>query len=419
MERPSFYLRTYGCKTNQYEAQGLREELLAAGWREAADVADAGVILVNTCVVTGRAAERCRDDLLSLRAQNPQARLIVTGCAADTGEGWLQQFPFERIFRNREKGRIAAYLRDGEDSLSRDAFAFSLRRFAGHTRAFLKIQDGCDNYCSYCIIPQARGEPCSRPVEAVLREARELVEGGHRELVLTGINIGRYLSGTVDLAALVEKLAGLPGLLRLRLGSLEPQELTARLLGVMAESPAICPHLHLPLQSGDDRVLRAMNRRYTTAEYLRGLEQVRARLDVPALTTDLIVGFPGEDAAAQAQTVRTLRTAGFSGVHLFTFSPRAGTPAAGMTPCLQREVRERRAELSALTATMAAEYAQSLVGREEAVIVQRRADGVWTGHCGRYLRTAVAGAEGSRRGDLVRVRVSGSLGADLRADIAF
>lgn len=423
MTSHTFFLQTYGCKTNQYETQGVREALCAAGLRETAQPADAEIILVNTCVVTGRAAERCRDDLLALHAQNPRARLILTGCAADTREGWLADLPFEKTFRNREKGQIAAYLLSASAvtapaaNAAADPFAFSLRRFAGHTRAFLKIQDGCDNFCSYCIIPQARGEPCSRSLREILHEAGELIAGGHRELVLTGINIGRYHSDSHDFASLVAKLAELPGLLRLRLGSIEPQELTPALLAVIAANPCICPHLHLPLQAGDDRILAAMNRKYTVADFLRSLDAIRARLDRPAITTDLIVGFPGEDAASFTQTMQTVQSAGFAGMHLFTFSPRAGTPAATLPPCAQKEIRARRTKLSALAQEQAAIYARSLVGYEEAVIVQRRTGGAWSGHCARYLRTTVSGAAEHVRGDLVRVGITAYEGAMLSAQV--
>ncbi|MBP5233463.1 MAG: MiaB/RimO family radical SAM methylthiotransferase, partial [Planctomycetes bacterium] len=331
-----FALRTFGCKTNQYEAEAIREQLLAGGHREVAEVAAAEVLIVNTCTVTGRADATWRNAVARARRENPGVRVVLTGCAVDVNPRAREEFQVEAVFRNQDKGLVASYFAAeagaplpasggaGENAGgAHDNFALAIGRFAGHSRAFLKIQDGCDNRCSYCVIPFARGAGRSRPQAAVLAEAARLVAAGYQEIVLTGINIGAYHDGDLALAGLVRRLAALPGVGRLRLGSVEPQEVTGELIAAMAECPNVCPHLHLPLQSGSEGVLRRMNRKYGLSEFMAALGRLRAALPRPAVTTDLIVGFPGETAAEAAETLATVRAAGFARAHVFLFSPRA------------------------------------------------------------------------------------------------
>ncbi len=431
----SFYLKTFGCKTNQYEEQGIREALLAAGWSEAARLIHAQVLILNTCTVTGQASGHCRRFAGQALRENPQLRLILTGCAADAADDWLKEYPFEAIFPNTRKPELVAYLigscRNTGSEVSQtagetkrcaagDGFGFSLQGFTGHTRAFLKIQDGCANCCSYCIIPSVRGAPRSRPADAVLQEARQLIARGYRELVLTGINIGQYADDAAGLAGLVRQLAALEGLQRLRLGSVEPQTVTPALLDALRESDRICPHLHLPLQAGDDGVLRAMNRRYTTAEFLRTLDAVRAALPRPAITTDLITGFPGETGEQFAATCSFVKQAAFARAHIFIFSPRQNTPAAilhARQPCPRSMAEERHRILTEICAESAMIYAAGLSGIAERVMLERKTPEGWTGYCGRYLRTVVVGGEELRRVDCPVVRIDRAEGTQLFARI--
>lgn len=471
----AFYIKTFGCKTNQYEEQGIREALLAAGWCEAAHVREAQVLILNTCTVTGQASGNCRRFTGQALRENPRLRLILTGCAADAADDWAAEYPFEAVFPNARKAELARWLaaqsgdtpevmqpspspdglggegaplgvaplpqsghraaeaagiaRDtddpaqrGEEQQAREAggagFDYSLQRFTGHTRAFLKIQDGCANFCSYCIIPHVRGAPRSRPAQAILQEARQLIAHGYTELVLTGINIGMYEDGTCRLAQLAAELAQLAGLQRLRLGSVEPQAVTPQLLSAMRENERICPHLHLPVQAGEDGILRAMNRRYTCADFLRVLDSVRAALAAPAITTDIITGFPGESEEQFAATCTFAERAAFARAHIFIFSPRQGTPAADLharTPCPRKIAEERHRILSALCQQSAAAFAQSLCGRPEQVMLERKIAGGWTGYCGRYLRTTVADAPHLRRGLCVPIVVERADGTGLLA----
>lgn len=418
----TFIIKNFGCKTNQYEAQGIREALLGAGMHEADETAQAQVLIVNSCAVTGRAGASCRNAIRKAKKHNPAIRIILTGCAVDIAEDWISNLEIEACFKNSRKSAIVAHLTGVDDQSAENRFAFSINAFAGHTRAFLKIQDGCDNFCSYCIIPYARGNPISRPARNILAEARQLVKNGYRELVLTGINIGAYDYMGLRLADIIQKLAGIEGLLRLRLGSVEPIYCTEKLLQTICDNPIICPHLHLPLQSGDDHILRAMNRKYTVSEFLSTVELAREILPDPAITTDIIVGFPGEDQRSFEHTLQTVRTARFSRSHIFLFSPREGTPAAKMKACAQWETDCRKDELTILTDNLAAQYAASMVGREENVILERpcldeNGTNLWEGYSSRYLRTLVVASKECEKGKLVKVQIDCANGAELQAHI--
>lgn len=420
-----FHIQTFGCKSNQYESQGMIEALTAAGFVETARLEDAAIVIVNTCAVTGRAGAACRSALRKAVRVNPRARAVIVGCGVDVAEAWpdLPSGP-PLLIPNAEKHtlpvRLAHWLARAP-SATREAaearpaanrFGLAVSSFQGHTRAFLKIQDGCDTHCSYCIIPRARGKPESRPIRDILDEAARLTDNGYRELVLTGINIGAYRNSGRDLADLAGELARTPGLLRLRLGSVEPPYLDERLVGVMRDEEKICPHVHLPLQSGDDRILAAMNRRYDVAAFLEKTALLASFLPLPAVTTDVIVGFPGEDGASAAKTRAVCRRAGFSRLHVFPFSPRPGTPAANMPRTApEREVEEWKTALIALGKEISEQYAAACVGLEELVIVEA-SKGPPSGHSDRYVRTILdekAGPPGTVR----RVRIAAATGAAL------
>ena len=421
-----FSIITFGCKTNQYESQAIREELLAAGHAETADPARAETLLINTCTVTGRADATWRHAAVRARRENPGVRIFLLGCAVTANPAAAADnfaklgIAVEHVFRNREKGAVSAYFagnppRENRPGGADDNFSLRVNAFSGHTRAFLKIQDGCDNRCSYCIIPTARGRGRSRPAGEILDEASRLADNGYLEIVLTGINIGAYNDAGLRLSGLIRRLAAVPGLLRLRLGSVEPQEVTDDLLAAMREKPNICHHLHLPLQSGAAETLRRMNRKYTLEQFTDTLARVRAALDRPAVTTDIITGFPGETDAQAAETLRTVRAAGFARAHIFLFSARAGTPAAAMKPTHPQLVEDRRRELNAVCEETAAAYARSLVGGKEAVLVETLTAGGAEGYGERYLRTRIAGAGADFRKKIMAVRITGAAGCELTA----
>ncbi len=413
-----FVIQTLGCKMNQYESQAMRESLGDAGFIETDDIAAADTLIINSCSVTGRAGASCRNLVRKALRANPHLRLVVTGCAVDAGESWPRELGSAITIPNAKKHAVADYLlRDSANMRQAqetpdDCFGLAISRFRNHTRAFIKIQDGCDNYCSYCIVPLARGKPQSRPPAAILREAAALAANGHPEIALTGINIGAYDYDGLTLAGLALRLAATPGLERLRLSSLEPQFVDAELLSVMADNPAICPHLHLPLQSGDQTILSLMRRRYTPGQYLAIVDKIRDKLDHPAIGADVIVGFPGEQEEEFGHTYELCRRIGFARIHVFLFSPRPGTPAAAMRQSASdRDIETRKNRLLALAEQDAQRFAASCVGRRERAIVE--ANGALTD---RYLRARIAGRN-LRQGQTVPIRIVGVSGVELATEL--
>jgi len=419
----TFRTATLGCKVNQYETREIEELLERGGLACAAEGAAADLVVVNTCIVTAEAARQSRQAVRRLARENPGARLVVTGCYATGPErGDLEAIDGIALVAGDKddlQRRLAQELGLDADSLPR-----GISRFAGHTRAWVKIQDGCDQFCTYCIVPHARPKLTSRPAGEVVDEVRRLCASGHREVVLSGIHLGRYgedLGLPGALPELVERLAGLGQLGRVRLSSIEAPEVTGALLDVMAaHRDRVCPHLHLPLQSGDDGVLRAMGRPYTAAEFLERVARARDLVPHLALTGDVIAGFPGESDAALERTCEVVLRAAFSRLHVFPYSPRAGTPAAEMADQVPAGEKRCRAErLRQLGRELATEFAARLVGRRVTVLVEQVTGNAGGAHAEgfdeHYVRTHVALAAGAaaRRGDLLAVRADASDGGTL------
>ena len=387
---------TFGCKANQYDTQVLREALLRRGWSEQDREAD--LVVVNTCTVTAEAGRKARQLARRIAREQPGVRIAMTGCLAESEPEVLRELPaVEWVLGNGEAKRPVNFLRDLGLELDPEELGVpaGITEFAGHTRAFLKIQDGCDMACAFCIIPKVRGRSQSRSVTELTAEVRRLVESGHREIVLCGIHIGHWGRDLrSSLSSLMEAFCELeitdsedrPIAWRVRLSSIEATEVDDRLLAVMAARPdRICAHLHMPMQSGDDEVLAAMNRWYTVAEYLAACDRIHAVLDRPAFSADLLVGFPGETDAAFERTLETARAAGFSRIHVFPFSARPGTAAEGRPTPPVEAVRERRARLSELGSETAATYRASLDGSRDTILFE----GGFTGLSGRYQRVRV------------------------------
>jgi len=430
---------TLGCKVNQYETEYVRQGLARVGYREARNGEAADLCVVNTCTVTADGDAKSRKAIRHFARENPGAEIIVMGCYAARAPGEAAALPgvVEVIADKRELPELLA--RRGVIDVPSGIATFGRRH-----RAYVKVQDGCRMACSFCIIPLVRPHLESRPVEHVLDEVRRLVHHGHREIVLTGIHLGHYGMGgeqesgvrnqgsgvkaqgsgvrgivaaggspwgvaapsrtrtqwtgesQCNLAGLVRRLADLPGEFRLRISSIEASEATPELLSVMADRPdRICPHLHLSMQSGSDAVLRRMRRRQTAAEFLAQCDRARRALDHPALTTDVIVGFPGETDEDFAATCRAVESAGFSKLHVFRFSPRRGTPAAELPDQVPEPIKRRRAaELSALGDRLRRAYFQSLLGRPLQVLVETPVEthaGRLRGTAARYVPVELAG----------------------------
>ncbi len=400
-----------GCKVNQYETQLIAEKLEAAGLVPAGEDKPADLCIVNTCAVTATAAAKSARAVRRLRKSSPHALIVVAGCAVSAAgkEKVLARTGADLALAQHEKLDLPG--------LPLSATTVSgITRFESHQRAFIKIQDGCQAFCSYCIVPHLRGESRSRSAESAAREAAALEEHGHRELVISGVHLGLYgrdLPGSPSLAGAVRSIVDAAPKCRVRLSSLDPTELTEELLELIATEPRLCPHLHLPLQSGDDGVLARMRRRYSSAEFLDVVARARTRLDSPGITTDVMVGFPGETDAAFENTLRICREARFSRLHVFPYSPREGTPAATMPDQIPNSVaKQRAAKLIAAGEELAAEFAASLVGRDDVVLAEERLEGDRVGgYSSRYMRTILPDT-GISTGELYEVRLSGSEGPE-------
>jgi threonylcarbamoyladenosine tRNA methylthiotransferase MtaB len=406
-------LRTYtlGCKVNQYETEYVRQGLIDAGhFVDAQADESADLCIVNTCTVTNEGDAKSRQIIRRLARQNPEARLVVMGCYATRSPEELAQLP--------QVVEVVTDKRELPDLLGRFGVVDvpeGISQFGDRHRAFLKVQDGCLLRCSYCIIPQVRPQMYSRSADAILQETRRLVDRGYRELVLTGIHLGHY---GVDqnagkpkeawnrLSTLVRQLVQLPGDFRVRLSSIEATEVTRELLDVMADHPdRVCPHLHICLQSGSDAVLRRMRRRWGRQRFIDRCGLVREKLHKPSLTTDIIVGFPGETDAEFSETCECAEQVGFSKIHIFPFSPRRGTPAAEMRDQIAKATKaERFQRLVEIEAASRARYFQQLVGEPLRVLVESASEDPafpWIGTACRYAPVKLSNGQ---PGELVEVR---------------
>jgi threonylcarbamoyladenosine tRNA methylthiotransferase MtaB len=382
----TFSVRFLGCKVSHVDAQEIRERLLADGHAELDGAAD--VAVVNTCCVTHEAVRKSRH--AASQAARTHRRVYITGCGASLAADGFAGLPENVVVVPRPS-------EETPDAVARDVGAIGCVQADARldrVRAFVKVQDGCSFSCAFCVIPQVRGASRSRPAEAVLREVRRRVEQGHREIVLTGINLGCYRDRDAgyDLPRLVRELGSVPGLVRLRLSSIEINHVNRELEAALRETPAVARHLHVPLQSGDDRVLRAMGRRYAVGTYLRRLEPF-ADFN---LTTDVIVGFPGEDEAAFRRTLEVVDAAGVTKVHVFPYSPRPGTATAAADTVAHEVKRDRGARLREASRLASLARWREKLGREDVVLVDRPGRGYGDDYSPWFVDAPV--------GELVRVR---------------
>lgn len=385
---------TLGCKVNQYETQYVREGLLRAGFRDAGPGEQADLCIVNTCTVTAEGDAKSRQAIRRLARENPAARIVVMGCYATRAPHELAALP--------GVAEVITDKRELPDLLGRFGVVdvpTGISQFGGRHRAYVKVQDGCMLRCAYCIIPQVRPALRSRPVTQVLEEVRRLLDYGYKEIVLTGVHLGHFgvdwnwghpKAEWVRLSDLVRAIVRLKGEFRVRLSSIESTEVTRELVRVMAEHrDRVCPHLHICMQSGSDAVLRRMKRRAGVRRFLERCRFVAESLDMPALTTDVLVGFPGESDADFEDTCRVARQVGFSKMHIFPFSPREGTAAASMSGQVPpRVVAARARQLASLGQELRARYFQQLVGRRLQVLVESQRDAGGDSYLGTSCRYA-------------------------------
>ncbi len=456
-------LHNLGCKVNAYELDIIQQKLQEKGYEIVPFDSEADIYIVNTCTVTNIADRKSRQMLHQARKRNPAAVVVAVGCYVQTGtEQVLKDSGVDLVIGNHKKGQAAELIEEflagrtvaengqnpekGSDPQRENLEAFAaaktlggeslidinriyeyeemtLQKTAEHTRAYIKIQDGCNQFCSYCIIPYARGRVRSRHYEDILREVRGLAAAGYQEIVLTGIHISSYgidfedepwergecvnrpqsdlrhdYSGVGKLIDMLERLAKESGIKRIRLGSLEPRIITEDTAKRLAAIPQLCPHFHLSLQSGCDETLRRMNRHYTTAEFAESVVSLRRAFDQPAITTDVIVGFPQETEKEFARTVRFLEEISLYEMHIFKYSARKGTVAAGMKGQLTEAVKGQRSDvLLAMTARHSAAYRRAQIGRRAEILFEEKKEingrRYWIGHTREYVKAALASEE--------------------------
>ncbi len=438
----SIALHNLGCKVNGYEMDVMQQILHKKGYKIVPFDEKADIYIINTCTVTNIADQKSRQMLHRAKKKNPDAVVVAVGCYVQTGgEKIAEDTAIDLVIGNNRKRDVAEILEEylaakENGTLSdRDRMLQSqtvidinhtkeyeemkLTGTSGHTRAYVKIQDGCNQFCSYCIIPYARGRVRSRREEDILTEVLHLVETGYQEIVLTGIHISSYGidRGTPELLQLLEKLNRIEGLRRIRLGSLEPGIVTEEFAGKLSLFSKVCPHFHLSLQSGCDETLRRMNRRYTKGEYLKKVEILRRYFDRPAITTDVIVGFPGETEDEFKSTEAFLEKVHFYEMHIFKYSRRQGTRAAAMEDQVSDQVKaERSGRLMRLEQRMSQEYRQSFIGENVEVLYEEAkkiGETVYQiGHTVRYIKIGRK-AQGDFRNRILSETLVGALQDDI------
>ncbi|HBO51962.1 MAG TPA: tRNA (N(6)-L-threonylcarbamoyladenosine(37)-C(2))-methylthiotransferase MtaB [Planctomycetes bacterium] len=423
MESKTAAFITLGCKINQYETEAIRREVLELGYEEVRASTPADVYVVNTCSVTAQSGAKSRKYIQRAARTNPEARIVVVGCSSDQEKESFSKIPQVALLGgNEEKPMVASFLdgcwNPGEEipAEMRDIFELNISGFGDRTRATVKVQDGCNNYCSFCIIPFLRGLSKSRDPDAVIDEIRRLVDNGYIEVVVSGVHLQDYgleLDPSLDLVDLLRRIGAVEGLRRVRLSSLGARAFTPQLIDLL-EDPVFCRHWHIPLQAGSDKVLEVMRRGYTIRDFRLAVEELTERFDDPSITSDVIVGHPGETEDDFSETIERCREFGFSKIHVFPFSMREGTLAATLKREVvdPAEVRRRAGELGAVDRELNCEYRERFIGRELDVLVEgasRGRDDWLEGLAGRYLKVAFPapspGAARRFQGTLQRVKI--------------
>ena len=369
-----FYIYTLGCKVNAYESEVMKEKLLASGYIYDEEHPD--IVIVNTCSVTNMADNKSKKMVRHFKKLFPKSKIVVAGCSAENKEKEYSNMDIDILIGNVKKSEIVELLK--EDNYKYFAHTrklpfedMTINSFTTHNRAFIKIEDGCDNFCSYCIIPFTRGSIRSKDFEKVISEVKTLVEHGHKEIVLTGIHTGSYNSEGKDLTDVIHEISKIDGLERIRISSIEATELNDKFLEELKVNSKICNHLHIPIQSGSNTILKSMKRKYTLDEYEKIIDKVRNVRPNISISTDLIVGFPGESEELFKETLDTLNRIKFSKIHVFPYSKRDGTAAALMPNQIDEAIKKDRSRVVfELSSKFEEEYAMKFIGSEIEVLVE-------------------------------------------------
>lgn len=421
-------LHNLGCKVNSYETEAMTQLLEKNGYEIVPFSEKADVYIVNTCSVTNMADRKSRQMLHKAKAKNPEAVVVATGCYVQTAtEKIKQDLSIDIIVGNNKKKDIVNILDEFykkkenihiiDINHTEEYEDLEISTVTEHTRAHMKIQDGCNNFCSYCIIPYARGRIRSRKMDNIKNEMKRLAEDGFREIVLTGINLGFYRDGENTLIDVIEMADKIDGIERIRLGSIDPEVVTEEFAARLGKVKKICPHFHLSLQSGCDSVLKAMNRHYTTEEYLEKCGMLREVFENPALTTDIIVGFPGESEEDFQTTLEFVKKVGFAQIHVFKYSKRAGTVAAKMPNQVDEKEKTKRSEkLIQAGLELTRQYRQGFIGKREEILFEENkiVDGkeYSVGHTKNYIEAAVEN-RGDISGKVLEAEIKGFLNNEI------
>lgn len=430
-----FRIETLGCKVNQYESQAMEQLLTARGHTPCASDKTADLVIINTCAVTAESGRKSRQTIRRLQKENPGAYIAACGCYSQTCKNDLESLGINLVSGSGsriafldavEKGLLQneKYICLRDDPRTRRTFEVLPAGSAdGRTRAMLKIQDGCSNFCSYCIIPYARGPVRSMPLQSLSEETSKLANAGFREIVITGIEISSYghdLNGKPNLSEALEIMAKAAPGVRLHLGSLEPRTITKDFCKRAQALPDFCPHFHLSLQSGCDDTLQRMNRKYNTERFYESVSLLRDYFPNCGITTDLITGFPGETEENFADTLSFIQKCDFSAMHIFPYSVRPGTPAASMPDQVKKAIKQERASrASAIAHQMTDSFLKKQVGHTLPVLFETLQDGLWHGHSDNYLEVAASGT--SLRGRILPVQITsyqnGFLCGEIQQDV--
>ncbi len=396
----TFYIKTLGCKVNLYESEIMREKMEEAGFLFSSVHPD--IMIINTCSVTNVADKKSQKMVRHVKRNDPNTILVVAGCSSENKEEIYQQLDIDILLGNKDKSQIVdlitTYLKEHQKIVRfyhtrRLPFEdMSVNRFRTHTRAFLKIQDGCDNFCSYCIIPFVRGSIRFKDFQKALSEVQNLVNHGHKEIVLTGIHTGSYGMGTdYDLSSLLHEMSKIDGLERIRISSIEITDLNERFLEEFSNNPKICSHFHIPLQAGSDEILQKMNRKYDLNFFEQKLKQIREICKDVNITTDVIVGHPYETEELFLKTLDTVKRFGFSKIHAFPYSVREGTVAARMDSQVSEEEKKmRNRRLIQVSDQLEHEYAIQFLNHEMDVLIEKVEEDFSIGHTSNYLTVRIS-----------------------------
>lgn len=397
MSNRKFKIKTLGCRTNQYESQAYHDQLTSMGYSNVVDDQAAEICIVNTCTVTESADSHSRQAIRQLARENPNAKIVVTGCFAERQPEFIKSIPgVTHVISNKEKENLVASLFPEEDVPE-----FSIKNFDAHTRAFVKVQDGCNSFCTYCIIPYVRGRSRSRDVQEIVDEIKNLIANGYKEVVLTGINVGDFDASFSNsqyarpLANLVSVVDQIPGLERLRISSIDPDEVDEELIDIVLNGRTTCKSMHLVLQSGSNHILKRMNRKYTRQIFLDSVDQLKSRSSDFTITTDIIVGFPGETEEDFEDTLTVMREVKFAKVHMFPYSDRPRTKAATYQNKVPIEtIKERKQRLLRLAEETSFSLRNEFVGKKMRVLTETSDathQGYVNGHTDNFLQVRIKG----------------------------